>query len=346
MSPGPNRLALRRRSAAILGLERGMKRDSIVDVQGLRVGHYTDPEAATGCTVVLCDRPAVAGCLVAGGAPGTRETALLDPTCLVEEVHAVLLSGGSAYGLEAAGGVMRYLEEKGKGFDMQVARVPIVPAAILFDLSVGSASVRPGPGEGYKACLAATAEPVEQGSVGAGTGATVGKVLGPAQAMKGGVGSASFRLPSGVVVGALVAVNCAGDVVDPSTGSIVAGARHPGGRGFLDTARWLRQGGNLDLPPGANTTLAVVATDAPLTKGQANRLARLAYQGMARAIRPITLFDGDVLFALGSAQPGGREEDLSVLGTAAAEALAAAIVRGVRAAEGLHGYPSARDLEK
>ncbi len=321
-----------------------MENDSLLDVRGLRVGHYTDLEAATGCTVVLCDRAMVAGCLVAGGAPGTRETALLDPTCLVEEVHALLLSGGSAYGLEAAGGVMRYLEEQGRGFDMRVARVPIVPAAILFDLALGSASVRPGPEEGYRACLSASVEDLPQGNVGAGTGATVGKAMGPAMAMKGGLGSASVRLSGGAVVGALVAVNCAGDVVNPSTGEIIAGARRPGGQGFLDTARWLRGGGEVEGDLGANTTIAVVATDAHLTKSQANRLAWLAYQGLARAIRPITLFDGDTLFALASAQPGGREEDLSALGEAAAEALARAIVRGVRAAEGLHGCPAARDL--
>lgn len=321
-----------------------MKGDSIIDVPGLRIGHYTDLEGATGCTVVLCDRPTMAGCLVAGGAPGTRETALLDPTCLMEEVHALLLGGGSAFGLEAAGGVMRYLEENGRGFDMRVARVPIVPAAILFDLAVGDPSARPGREEGYRACEVAAAQPPQQGNVGAGTGATVGKALGPAHAMKGGLGSASVRLASGAVVGALAAVNCAGDVVDPATGAIVAGARHPSGQGFLDTARWLRGGGDLDATSGTNTTIAVVATDGYLTKSHANRLARLAYQGMARVLRPITTFDGDTVFTLGSAAPGGREDDLSALGAAAAEALVQAILRGVRAAESLHGYPAARDL--
>ncbi|MGE5619986.1 MAG: P1 family peptidase [Sphingomonadaceae bacterium] len=321
-----------------------MDSGTFLDVPGFRVGHHTDRQAATGCTVVLCDRPTVGGCLVAGGAPGTRETSLLDPTCLVEEVHAVLLGGGSAYGLEAAGGVMRYLEESGRGFDMRVARVPIVPAAILFDLTLGSASVRPGPEDGYRACLAASAEELPEGNVGAGTGATVGKALGPALAMKGGLGSASVRLSTGTVVGALVAVNCVGDVVDPASGEIVAGARRPDGAGFLDTSRWLRSGGAPSASPGANTTIGVIATDARLTKSQANRLARLAYQGMARAIRPITPFDGDTLFALGSAGAESREEDLSSLGEAAAEALARAIVRGVRGAEGLHGCPAERDL--
>ena len=322
-----------------------MKQDSIVDVPGIRVGHYTDLEGATGCTVVLCDRATVAGCLVAGAAPGTRETALLDPTCLVEEVHAVLLSGGSAFGLDAAGGVMRYLEENDRGFDMRVARVPIVPTAVLFDLAVGSPLARPGADGGYRACLAAKAGDIGVGNVGAGTGATVGKVLGPEHAMKGGLGTASVRLPQGTVVGALAAVNCVGDVVDPRTGEIVAGARVPGGKGFLDTAKWLQRGGDLEATTGANTTIAVVATDAHLSKAEANRLARLAYQGLARAVRPLTTFDGDVVFALASARPVGMAEEMSALGAAAADALERAIIRGVRAAESLGGYPSANDVK-
>lgn len=321
-----------------------MGEDSLVDVPGVRVGHCTDLEAATGCTVVICDRPMVGGCLVSGAAPGTRETALLDPTCMVEEVHSVLLSGGSAFGLNAAGGVMRYLEEAGRGFDTRVARVPIVPAAILFDLAIGSPSVRPGAEDGYEACLAATSSPVEQGNVGAGTGATVGKVLGHAHAMKGGLGSASVRLPTGSVVGALAAVNCIGDVVDPTNGAILAGTRRPDGRGFLDAASFLVESVAGETTPGAGTTLAVVATDAPLTKAQANRLAWLAHQGLARVIRPILPFDGDVLFALASAHGGGAAHDLGVLGAAAAEALARAVVRGIMAAEGLHGYPAAREV--
>lgn len=321
-----------------------MRQDSILDVAGIRVGHYTDLDAATGCTVVLCDRPTVGGCLVSGGAPGTRETALLDPSCLVEEVHAVLLSGGSAFGLDAAGGVMRFLEEHQRGFEMKVARVPIVPAAILFDLSVGNPSVRPGPEEGYKACLAARDDEMPQGNVGAGTGATVGKVLGPSQAAKGGLGSASVTLPDGAVVGALAAVNCVGDVVDPETGRIVAGTRHPSGRGFLDSARWLLGGEAPETSLGANTTIAVVATDAHLSKAQARQLASLAHQGLARAVRPITIFDGDVVFALATVQPGSRTQELSVLGAAAAEALARAVLRGVTAAESLAGYPSAKEV--
>ncbi len=314
----------------------------ITDVAGIRVGHTTNLEAATGCTVVLCDRPMVAGCLVAGAAPGTRETALLDPTCLVEEVHAVLLSGGSAYGLDAAGGVMRYLEEQGRGFDMAVARVPIVPAAILFDLGIGDPGVRPGAEDGYRACVAAKAGPLDQGNAGAGTGATVGKSLGPGNAMKGGLGSASVRLPGGARVGAIVAVNCVGDVADPTSGRIIAGARDPGGRGLAGTLGLLLGGGAGQVPPGANTTIAVVATDARLNKAQVNRLARLAYQGLAWAIRPATAFDGDTIFTLAARE--GNEEELSLLGAAAADALARAVVAGIMAASTLHGYPSAGDF--
>ncbi len=317
-----------------------MEQDSIVDVPGLRVGHYSDLQAATGCTVVLCDQPMVGGCFVSGAAPGTRETALLDPNCLVQEVDAVLLGGGSAFGLDAATGVMRYLEERGRGFDTRVARVPIVPAAILYDLGIGSPKVRPGAEEGYRACLDARAGRVDQGNVGAGTGATVGKLLGPHYAMKGGLGSASMTLPGGAVVGAIAAVNCAGDVVDPSNGMIVAGARDPRGGGLLGSEQWLRTGGFPDGWPSANTVIAVVATNAHLGKAHCSRLALLAYQGLARAVRPITMFDGDVVFSLAASQMEAKAVDLSLLGAAAAEALVQAILRGVRSADSLGGYPS------
>lgn len=321
-----------------------MKIDTVLDVPGIRVGHYTDLRAATGCTVVLCDQPMVGSCLVSGSAPGERETALLDPSCLVDEVHAVLLSGGSAFGLDAAGGVMRYLEEHRRGFDMKVARVPIVPSAVLFDLSIGNPAIRPGLEEGYKACIEARDDLLSQGNVGAGTGATVGKVLGFSCAVKGGLGSASVRLPDSTVVGAIAAVNCVGDVVDPDTGRIVAGTRHPRSKGFLNSARWLQNGGEPDTSIGANTTLAVVATNSRLGKAQARQLATLAQQGLARAIRPITPLDGDVVFTLAAAQPSRCSQDLSALGAAASEALARAIVRAVGAAESLAGVPSARDV--
>jgi L-aminopeptidase/D-esterase-like protein len=318
--------------------------DSIVDVPGIRVGHRTILPAATGCTVVLCDRPMVGGCTVAGGAPGTRETALLDPSCLVQEVHAVLLSGGSAFGLDAATGVVRYLEERGLGVDMRVARVPIVPAAILFDLGIGDPNVRPRAEDGYAASLDASGEECPEGNVGAGTGATVGKLMGVRLATKGGLGSASVRLPGGSVVGAVVAVNCAGDVVDPETGATVAGTRHPSGRGFLGRDGWLQRRGGSYTAPGGNTTIGVVATDARLNKAQASRLAWLAYQGLARVISPITPLDGDVIFSL-AALDLGPEEDLAALGAAASRAVASAILRGVRSATGLHGCPAASEVD-
>jgi L-aminopeptidase/D-esterase-like protein len=261
----------------------------------------------------------------------------------VAEVHAVLLGGGSAFGLDAAGGAMQYLEELGRGFVSRVARVPIVPAAILNDLAVGSASTRPGKREGYAACLNAGAQPVEQGNVGAGTGATVGKVLGHGRAMKGGLGSASVRLPSGVVVGAVVAVNCVGDVVDHANGEIVAGARARERHAFLDSEAYLRGGGVPEVLPGEHTTLVVVATNAYFTKAQANRLARLAYTGLARTIRPVTISDGDVVFSVASSQPGDPVVNLDAVGAGAADAVSRSVIRGVRAARGIHGYPACSD---
>jgi L-aminopeptidase/D-esterase-like protein len=322
-----------------------MTLDSIVDVPGILVGHWTDLAAATGCTAVLCERPMVGGCIVAGGSPGTRETSLLDPSCLVQEVHAVLLSGGSVFGLSAAAGVVRYLEEQGRGVDMGVARVPIVPAAILFDLSLGDPTVRPDVEDGYGAALHASSSESRQGNVGAGTGATVGKLRGPKLAMKGGLGTASVRLPSGSTVGVLVAVNCAGDVVDPETGTTVAGTRHPSGHGFLGGDGWLERVRGADPQLAGNTTIGVIATDARLTKAQANRLALLAYQGLARTIRPITPQDGDTLFSL-AALDWGREEDLAALGAAASRAVESAILRGVRSASGLHGCPAASEVPR
>jgi len=323
--------------------------NAITDVPGIKVGHYTDREAATGCTVVLCEEGAVAGVDVRGSAPGTRETDLLAPTNLVPEVQAIFLSGGSAFGLDAAAGVMRYLEERGYGFPAGVARVPIVPAAIIFDLSVGSARARPTPQGAYQACLAATAGPVAEGTVGVGTGATVGKVLGPALRVKGGVGTASRRL-GGFVVGALVVVNALGDVVDPETGRILAGPRDRERGGFLSTTELLI-GGAKASPFEANTTLGVVATSARLDKAQATKLAQMAQDGLARAIRPChTMFDGDVIFALAlpgeglAMGKGGREGEVTALGVAAAEVVAQAIIRAVMKAEGIHGIPSAREV--
>ncbi|MBI2886920.1 MAG: P1 family peptidase [Chloroflexi bacterium] len=321
-----------------------MAYDAITDVPGLRVGHHTDRAAATGCTVVLCESGAVGGVVVRGAAPGTRETDLLRPGNLVEHAHAVLLSGGSAFGLDAASGVMRYLEARGVGFQTRVARVPIVPAAILFDLGIGDPAVRPDAQAGYLACLAAEGGPVAQGSVGAGTGATVGKCLGMERATKGGIGTASATLADGTVVAALVAVNAVGEVVDPESGRILAGARAADGKGFVRTLEVLRSRVQPVEEPATNTTIGVVATNASLTKEQANRLAEMADYGLALAIRPShTMGDGDVLFALATGSTASTPP-LTALGAVAAEVVARAILRAVLHAESLAGVPSAREL--
>ncbi len=319
--------------------------DTLTAVAGLAVGHWTDREAATGCTVVLCgEEGAVAGVDVRGSAPGTRETDLLAPLNLIERIHAVLLTGGSAFGLDAARGVMRWLEEHELGCDMGVCRVPLVSAAVLFDLGVGRADVRPGPAEGYAACQAAAVEPVARGTVGAGTGATVGKVFGPQGATMGGLGSAAVRLDGGAVVAALAAVNAGGDVIDPARDAVVAGARGHDGR-FVRAARLLSRHDAAFRAPGQNTTLAVVATDAVLTKIEATKMAQMAHDGLARTIDPVhTMHDGDTIFALATGALG-RPLDVSVAGAVAAHVLADAVVDAVRSAEGLAGIPAARDVQ-
>lgn len=312
--------------------------NDITDVPGIRVGHDTDLEAGTGCTVVLCEPAAIGGVDVRGGAPATRETDLLRPLHLVDQVHAILLTGGSAFGLDAAGGIMRFLEEQQIGYDVGVARVPIVPAAAIFDLGFGSALVRPNAESGYRACQQASTEATPQGNIGAGTGATVGKMLGPAFAMKGGLGSASTTLADGTVVGALVVVNAFGNIIDVQTQQVIAGGGDP-----LP----------LDASPDStslfgNTTIAVVATNASLTKEEANKVAQMAHNGLAQVIRPAhTFFDGDTVFALGSRTQ--RSVDLaahayqtSMIGAAAAKVLAQAILNGVRSASDLHGIPATR----
>ena len=313
---------------------------AITDVPGIRVGHHTDLKAATGCTVVLCENGATAGVEIRGAAPGTRETDLLRPLRLVQQIHAVLLAGGSAFGLDAAGGVVRYLEEKGYGFDMGVAKVPIVPAAILFDLALGDPWVRPDDQAGYQACLDASAGSVAEGNVGAGTGATVGKLMGMGQAMKGGLGTASRTLASGVTVGALVAVNSLGDIVDWRSGQIVAGARTPAGD-YLNSAEAIKGDLGSTVLAFTNTTIGVLATDACLSKGEANKVAQLACNGYAYAIRPASMLDGDALFALST---GDLVGDLSAIGAVGAEVMAEAIVRAVQQAESLHGVPAHRDM--
>ncbi|WP_052888068.1 P1 family peptidase [Thermogemmatispora carboxidivorans] len=310
--------------------------DDITDVPGIHVGHDTNLEAGTGCTVLLCDPPAVGGVDVRGGAPATRETDLLRPLYLVERVNAILLTGGSAFGLEAAAGVMRYLEERGQGFETGVARVPIVPAAAIFDLGLGSSQVRPDAAAGYRACERASGGPIEQGSVGAGTGATVAKLGGNVHAIKGGLGSASAQLPDGIIIGALVVVNAVGNIVDPGSGDIIAGVP---GAGAVQG-----QGPH----PFSNTTIGVVATNAALSKASVNKIAQMAHNGLAQAIQPAhTMFDGDTVFALALGvettpplDPAATAAQVSLIGAVAAATLARAIVKAVRQATGLHGVPA------
>ncbi|MCE2462423.1 MAG: P1 family peptidase [Dehalococcoidia bacterium] len=319
--------------------------NAITDVAGIEVGHYTDRDAATGCTVVMCREGAVAGGDVRGGAPGTRETDLLRPENLVDKVHAVLLSGGSAFGLNASVGVMQYLDELGIGLKVGPAVVPIVPAAILFDLNLVTDKVRPGPEEGYEACLACSGGTVEEGSVGAGTGATVGKSLGMERAVKGGIGTASLTLQGGVVVGAIVAVNAYGGVVDHRTGKVMAGPRKGDVPGFHDPVELLIKGcGKKRDHPAANTTIGVVATNATLAKEQATYLSRVGHDGLALTIRPChTIRDGDTIFALATGEIPNAP-DLTTLGAAAVEVVARAVLRAVQTADGLGGVPSLKEL--
>ncbi|MBX3657475.1 MAG: P1 family peptidase [Ramlibacter sp.] len=321
---------------------------SLTDVAGLEVGHFTDARRPTGCTVVLAREGAVAGVDVRGAAPGTRETDLLSPVNLVEQVHAVMLAGGSAWGLDAASGAMRWLEERNVGFDVRVGRLPIVPAAVLFDLLVGDPQVRPDADAGRAACAAASNRRPAEGNVGVGAGAAVGKIFGIDRAMKGGVGTASVTV-AGVTVGALVACNALGDVVDPDTAQVIAGARTANGRKLLDTRRALLRGeAPRPLLAGTNTTIGVIGTDAVLTKTQATKLAQMAHDGLARSINPVhTMSDGDTLFALATGR-AARHPGMMVLGTMAAEATARAVVRAVRATRGLSAgelhLPAAGDL--
>jgi L-aminopeptidase/D-esterase-like protein len=319
---------------------------ALTDIAGLKVGHYTDTRRPTGCTVVLCEAGAVAGVDVRGAAPGTRETDLLHPLATLEAVHALLLTGGSAFGLAAADGVMRWLEERGHGVAVGTTRVPIVPAAVLFDLWVGDGRIRPDAAAGYAACNAASTAPPGQGSIGAGSGASVGKLFGPASSMKGGIGTASLRVGA-ITVAALIAVNAVGDVVDPASGRVIAGALDDDGRTPLDTVAALCAGRlPAHLLDGMSTTIGIVATDARLTKAQAGKLAAMAHDGLARSINPVhTAFDGDALFALATGT-SGLPGQLTVLGTLAAEVTARAVLNAVRCARGLTDppLPSAHDL--
>lgn len=316
----------------------------ITAVEGLKVGHFTLSERLTGCTVVLAENGAVGGVDVRGGAPGTRETDLLDPVNMIQKVHAVVLSGGSAFGLDAASGVVRYLDEKGIGYAVGDVVVPIVVAAIIYDLGVGDPTIRPGPDCGYRAATRANTAMPEEGNVGVGAGATVGQLRGGARAMKGGVGTASITLPSGLTVAAIVAVNAVGDIIDPETGSVIAGVRTADGRGLADARVLLRSGSFSEPRSGANTTIGVVATNATLTQVQATKVAQMAQDGLARTIYPAhTPGDGDTVFSLATGTYTGPTS-VSTIGALAADMTAKAIVRAVMAAEGIPGIPSMSDL--
>jgi len=323
-------------------------KNAITDVNGIEVGHAQNEEALTGCTVILCRKGAVAGVDVRGGAPGTRETDLLNPINLVQKVYAIVLAGGSAFGLDAASGVMQYLEEHKIGFNTGVARVPIVPSAILYDLALGRADVRPDAAMGARAAASASSDSPAEGNVGAGTGASVGKMFGMSLAMKSGLGTASMDIGGGVIVGAIVVVNAFGDVIDLQTNEIVAGLRS-GKIGpikigkkdsFADTLAMMKSPigrGVMGLASRGNTVIGVVATNAKLTKAQATKVAQMAQDGFARTIKPShTMLDGDVIFALST---GTKKADVSIIGAFAAEVMQQAILRAVKMAKAAGGLP-------
>jgi len=302
--------------------------NSICDVPGIRVGHAQNEAAKTGCTVVLCKEGAVGGVDLRGSAPGTRETELLRPGFLVQKIHAVVLAGGSAFGLDTAGGVQKFLEERNKGYDARGICVPIVPAAVIFDLANGDPKIKPDTEMGYQACRNAREDEDRMGPIGVGTGATVGKILGMDFAMDSGMGMASEDLGGGIVVGALVVVNALGDVINPETGQIVAGARNPAGEGFLNTVAFMKQQLFESPLPQENTTLAVVATNVQFSKEEINKVAQMAQNGIGRTIRPAhTMYDGDLVFALSY---GKKTSDVNLIGEVAAELVAKAIVQAVR----------------
>lgn len=307
----------------------------LTDIPGIRVGHISDFDAVKGCTAILCPEGAAAGVDIRGSASSTQETPNLDPAHVTDRIHGIVLTGGSAFGLESASGVRRYLEHEGYGFNTGVAKVPIVPAAVIFDLGIGKANVRPNASMGEAAARMATADAVKEGNVGVGTGATVGKIMGMTCCMKSGVGSYTVTLPGGVIVASLVVVNAFGDVRDPATGKIVAGARVSADSDeFVNTVDRMKQVTPVGFG-GKNTTLAVVATNAKLNKVEAGKLARFGSLGMARSIYPVnTSFDGDTVFAMSI---GEVRADLNVLGEAAAEAISQGILRSVRMAKTLAG---------
>ncbi len=313
----------------------------LTDIPGLKIGHITDERALTGCTVIMCERGAVGGFDIRGGATGTRDLGPLDPLHIAPKVHGLLLAGGSAFGLEAAGGVMRFLEGRGRGFRVGSVVVPIVPAAVIFDLSVGDPRVRPTAEMGYAACECASDDTDVEGSIGAGTGATVGKARGIQHAMKGGIGTASVTFPDGVVVAALAVVNCWGDIVEG--GRIIAGARGDAS-GFVDATHLLRMGQVAHQVLSLNTTLGVVATNARFGKVELIKIAQLVHQGFTRTIAPVhTMFDGDIVFTLSA---GSYAADLHKVGFAAADVMARAITRGVKYAQSRGGVPSYAEITR
>ena len=319
---------------------------TITAVAGLEAGHYTDLAHATGCTVVICREGGVGGVDVRGGSPGTRETDLLRPMRKVDRVHALVLSGGSAFGLDAASGVVGYLEDLGVGVKVGPAIVPIVSAAILFDLNLITSKVRPGPAEGLAACRAAGTSPLGEGSLGAGTGATVAKARGMIRAVKSGIGTASLTLPDGATVAAVVAVNAYGGVFDHRSGQLIAGPRREDGAGFYDPVDLsLRNEADDESSTLANTTIGVVATDAPLNREEANFLAMVSHDGLALTIRPChTMRDGDTMFTLSTGR-FAHPVDISRLGAAAVEVTAEAVLRAVRSATSLGGIPATSELQ-
>lgn len=314
----------------------------ITDIPGIKIGNAHDLEAVTGCTVILCEQGAVTGVDVRGGAPGTRETDLLKSENYVEKVHAVMLAGGSAFGLDAAAGIMQFLEEKGVGFDVSVTKVPIVSGAVLFDLTCGDHRVRPDKVMGYQACIAAERQEFSEGSVGAGTGATVGKFLGSQHAMKGGLGSFCVQVGN-LMLGAVVAVNCFGDVIDPRSGAILAGAYQDDPFNFLSTEEgMIKQYDQATNAFASNTTIGAIITNAALTKAQANKVASMAHNGYARTMRPAhTMFDGDTIFALSAGQVTA---DVNVVGLLAARVMEQAVISAIKKAASLSGFKSHQDI--
>ncbi len=321
-----------------------MKEIKFTDIDHIKVGHSQNFESATGCTVIICEKGAVAGVDVRGGSPGTRETDLLNPVNMIQQIHAVMLSGGSAFGLDAASGAMRYLEERNIGFDVQVTKVPIVCSAVLFDLSLGDYKVRPDLKMGYEACMNATNAECPNGNIGAGTGATVGKLLGLQRAMKGGLGSYALQIGE-LKVGAIVAVNCLGDVIEPSTGKTLAGLLNEDLKNFESTEDIMTA--NYDSKKNlfsGNTTIGVVATNGEFSKSEMNKIASMSHNGYARTMRPAhSIFDGDTIFALST---GKVQADISTVGFLAARVMEQAVINAVKSASSLHGIKAYSDIAK